>query len=183
MSDIKRIGVLTGGGDAPGPERRHPRRRQVGRATAGIEVHRPRGQLRRPHRAGPVADADAARRHRHPAARRHHPRHDQPRQPVRVPDQRRSEGTHGLLGPRSSRCSTRWGSTRWSSSAATARSPSPSSSASAAFPSSACRRPSTTTSSARRTASASTPPSPSRPMRSTACTRRPKRTAASWWSR
>ena len=64
MSTIKRIGVLTGGGDAPGLN-------AVIRAVvksacnSGIEVRRPRRQLRRPDRVRSVRGPHAARRDRH----------------------------------------------------------------------------------------------------------------------
>ena len=75
MPTIKRIGVLTGGGDAPGLN-------AVIRAVvksacnAGIEcigLEDSFDGLIEPDRS---RVADAARRHRHPAPRRHDPRHD-----------------------------------------------------------------------------------------------------------
>ena len=81
---IKRIGVLTGGGDAPGLNAviravvkscRHRRSR----------VRRPRRQLRRPDLSRTVARPDAEGRHRHPAHRRHDSRHDQPGNPFVYP--------------------------------------------------------------------------------------------------
>ena len=83
MSAITRIGVLTGGGDAPGL---NAVIRAVVKAAwnSGIESVGHRRQLRRPARAGSLARADAARRHRHPAARRHDPRHAQHRQSVQL---------------------------------------------------------------------------------------------------
>ena len=129
-TEVRRIGVLTGGGDAPGLN-------AVIRAVVksahnhGIEVRRARGQLRRPHRTEPLAGPHAQGRHRHPPRRRHDPGHDQPRQPVRVSD--RDERTaSATTASAASRCSTSWASTAWSSSAATARWPSPTSSPSAA---------------------------------------------------
>ena len=113
MSAITRIGVLTGGGDAPGLN-------AVIRAVvkAACEQrhrnHRHRGQLRRPARAGSLARADAARRHRHPAARRHDPRHAQHAaiRSLAGDDLRRPAATTPIA---SSRCSRRWSSARWSS--------------------------------------------------------------------
>ncbi len=92
MSNVGRIGVLTGGGDAPGL---NAVIRAVVKAAsnAGIEVDRPRRQLRRP--ARPVAHAcpDAAARHRHPPAGGHDPRNDEPGEPVRLPGRRRERRT------------------------------------------------------------------------------------------
>ena len=80
---LTRIGMLTGGGDAPGL---NAVIRAVVKAAVHRRhrVHRPRGQLRRPHRPGTLPRADAEGRHRHPPHRRHHPRHHEPRQSLRL---------------------------------------------------------------------------------------------------
>ncbi len=86
-----RIGVLTGGGDAPGL---NAVIRAVVKAgcNAGLEVIGLEDSFDGLLDSSADPAADAARRHRHPAARRHHPRHDQPRQPLRVSDRRRQAG-------------------------------------------------------------------------------------------
>ncbi len=165
----------------PWTERGHPGGRENG-LQRGPRGSGYRGQLRRPHSRRADAPADPERRHRHPPPRRHHPRHHQSRQPVRVSG--RNEGRQSrLLGRAWSRISASTASTRSSSSGETARSASPIASSSKAFRSSACRRPSTTTSWARSARSASTRPSISRPRRSIGFTARRRRITASWWSR
>ena len=87
-----RIGVLTGGGDAPGL---NAVIRAVVKAgcNAGLEVIGLEDSFDGLLDSSRSPPPDAPGRHRHPPARRHHPRHDQPRQPVRVPDRRsRREG-------------------------------------------------------------------------------------------
>ena len=91
MSDVKRIGVLTGGGDAPGLN-------AVIRAVVKSALQRGHRVRRARDSFDGLIEPDRSRlahpegRHRHPAHRRHDPRHEQPRRPVRLPGRRRSRG-------------------------------------------------------------------------------------------
>ena len=182
MSAITRIGVLTGGGDAPGL---NAVIRAVVKtaANSGIETVGIEDSFDGLHRAGPsrvLTPRDVTgilrlggtilgtRQPRQPVRRS---RSTRPTAPRDYADRVRRDVP--AAGARRAR----------RASAATARWRSRTSSARRACRSSACRRRSTTTSSARPTASASTPPSPSPPTRSIGCTRPPRRTSASWSSR
>ena len=142
-----KVGILTGGGDCPGPERGHPcgGRRSMSGARGG---RRPRGLARARRRA--VRAARAARDLRAPPARRHDHRHHA-HEPVQD-RRRRRRGARELRreGPRRARRDRRRGHARRRR--ATPR-------RARASRSSASRRRSTTTSRRRTTRSASTPPS------------------------
>ena len=148
-ASVRRIGVLTGGGDAPGLNA-VIRAVVKSAATAGHRMHRPRRQLRRP---------DLSRNDRALLTLRDVTgilrlggtilgttnRGNPFAYPVETAD-----GPVDYSRPLHRELRRSWGSTRSSSSAATARSPSPTSSTSAASRSSACPRRSTTTSPRRR---------------------------------
>ena len=164
------------------PERRHPRRRQ-GRLQRKPGRHRRRRQLRRPAGVQSLPRADDERRDRHPASRRHDPRHRQHRRPVRPADhdvrrgraevrgsRRRDVSPHGTRRPGGDRRGRHAGSRP---SVQLARD-------------SDRRRAEDHRQRHRReppTASGSTRPFRLPRTRSTGCTRRPKRTGGSWSSR
>ena len=120
MPTIKKIGVLTGGGDAPGlnaviravVKTAQQRRRQV------IGLEDSFDGLIYPDKSR-VLDAEG--RDRHPPARRNDPGDRQPRRSVCRADHD-AERHLRLLAIASWRCSSRWSSTRSSASEATARS-------------------------------------------------------------
>ena len=58
MARVKRVGILTAGGDSPGPQRGHPRVRQGGHRASRDEPHRLPRRLPRPRR-GPHRRLDA----------------------------------------------------------------------------------------------------------------------------
>ena len=84
MSSVRRIGVLTGGGDAPGL---NAVIRAVVKAACNSNIEVVGLEDSFDGLLDPIPDAspDPAGCHRHPAARRHHPGHDQSRKPVRYP--------------------------------------------------------------------------------------------------
>ncbi len=132
MTRVKRIGVLTGGGDAPGLNA-VIRAVVKSAANAGIEcigLEDSFDGLIFPERSRVLT---TARRHRHPPPRRHDPRHDQSRQSVRVSRASRPRDQRTTRRA-ASRTSSRSASTRWSSSAATARWPSRTSSTKRGMP-------------------------------------------------
>ncbi len=78
MAPLKRIGVLTGGGDAPGLNAVIRAVVKTG-CNAGLEVLGIEDSFDGLIHEGRMLPADPERRHRHPPPRRHHPRHHQSR--------------------------------------------------------------------------------------------------------
>ena len=157
---MKTVGILTGGGDAPGAERGHPRDRPA-LAAARVPDHRHPPRLARPARQGnrrarPAADL------RDPAPRRNDPRHVAARTRTRTRDDaRRVEANFKALGLDALDRDRRRGHAGRRGEAL----------GRGLSRSSASRRRSTTISRAPTRRSGSTPRSRSRPRRSTGCTR------------